>query len=290
MDLHHVSSYSEQRRGVQRPPAAREHLGAAVQVDGAARRRATGSTAPPTTRPDSRSARSCAPRSAASTRPSATRRTRSRWCRRLKARWPEVHSMLRRVRDLAVQYNNGTLSASDKTSIEQRGRRSSAPRSRASAPTRSSTASRCSPARRPSPSRSAPTTARRSPSHGAQPVRRRRRLLGRLGDLHRLLDDDAGRRSTPRSRTSPTTRATFGSVQNRHRAHAQQPRHLRGEPARPPRAASATSTWRPRWSSSRSTRSSSRPAPRCSPRRTRCRRPCSACSAASPRGQTARER
>src|ERR671930_569262 len=29
----------------------------------------------------------------------------------------EVHSMLQRVRDLAVQYNNGTLSASDKASI-----------------------------------------------------------------------------------------------------------------------------------------------------------------------------
>src|SRR5438093_1708146 len=29
----------------------------------------------------------------------------------------EVHSMLERVRDLAVQYNNGTLSTSDKTAI-----------------------------------------------------------------------------------------------------------------------------------------------------------------------------
>src|SRR5215207_1614157 len=29
----------------------------------------------------------------------------------------EVHSMLQRVRDLAVQYNNGTLSTSDKTAI-----------------------------------------------------------------------------------------------------------------------------------------------------------------------------
>src|SRR3954454_9402134 len=31
----------------------------------------------------------------------------------------EVHNMLGRVRELAVQYKNGTLSASDKTSIEQ---------------------------------------------------------------------------------------------------------------------------------------------------------------------------
>src|SRR3954463_8481523 len=29
----------------------------------------------------------------------------------------EVHSMLQRVRDLAVQYNNGTLSTADKTAI-----------------------------------------------------------------------------------------------------------------------------------------------------------------------------
>src|ERR1700755_294865 len=29
----------------------------------------------------------------------------------------EVHAMLQRVRDLAVQFNNGTLSASDKASI-----------------------------------------------------------------------------------------------------------------------------------------------------------------------------
>src|SRR5437867_5377903 len=30
----------------------------------------------------------------------------------------EVHSMLQRVRDLAVQYNNGTLSSSDQTAIQ----------------------------------------------------------------------------------------------------------------------------------------------------------------------------
>src|SRR5204863_2187889 len=30
----------------------------------------------------------------------------------------EVHSMLQRVRELAVQYNNGTLATSDKTAIE----------------------------------------------------------------------------------------------------------------------------------------------------------------------------
>ena len=72
------------------------------------------------------------------------------------------------------------------------------------------------------------------------------------------------------------------------RAHAQQPRPPTRRTCRRPRAASATSTWRPRWSTSPSTRSSSRPAPRCSPRPTRPRRPCSACFAARPRRQPGR--
>ena len=37
-------------------------------------------------------------------------RTASRWCRRRKGALNEVHSMLQRVRELAVQYKNGTLS------------------------------------------------------------------------------------------------------------------------------------------------------------------------------------
>ena len=47
-----------------------------------------------------------------------------------------------------------------------------------------------------------------------QPVRRRLELLGRLGDLHRLLDDDDGRDrlGDPERRRR---RATFGAAQNR---------------------------------------------------------------------------
>src|ERR1700755_3030302 len=65
----------------------------------------------------------------------------------------EVHSMLQRVRELAVQYSNGTLSTSDKAAItaQARPRTSTAPSS--------STAPRA-----PSRSRSAPTTTTRSPS------------------------------------------------------------------------------------------------------------------------------
>ena len=59
----------------------------------------------------------------------------------------EVHSMLQRVRDLKVQYENGTLSSDDKDAIAPRSRRSRA-RSRTSPRRRSSTASTCSTARR----------------------------------------------------------------------------------------------------------------------------------------------
>ena len=60
----------------------------------------------------------CAVRSAASPRPSATPRTPSRWCRRPRARCNEVHSMLQRVRELAVQYKNGTLSTDRPAAIQ----------------------------------------------------------------------------------------------------------------------------------------------------------------------------
>ena len=154
-----------------------------VEVDGDACRPASGSTAPPTTPPASRSARSCTARSAASTRPSATPRTPSRSCRRLKARSTEVHSMLQRVRDLAVQYNNGTLVDRDKDAITAEVAQLCAEIDRighADAVQRHPAAHR---RRRRSPSRSAPTTARRSRSRGLQLVRLGLELRGRLGDL-----------------------------------------------------------------------------------------------------------
>ena len=56
----------------------------------------------------------------------------------------EVHSMLQRVRDLKVQFDNGTLDDRRQGRDRGRGRRSSARRSRTSSTTRSSTASSCS--------------------------------------------------------------------------------------------------------------------------------------------------
>src|SRR4051794_445772 len=74
----------------------------------------------------------------------------------------EVHSMLQRVRDLKVQFANGTLDTADKDASALRCSRSPR-RSRTSSATPSSTARRCSAAPTPSRSRSAPTRARRSP-------------------------------------------------------------------------------------------------------------------------------
>ena len=71
----------------------------------------------------------------------------------------EVHSMLQRARELAVQYKNGSLSEADRPRSSPRSTSSPA-RSSGSARARNSTASNCSTPPRRSPSRSAPTTAR----------------------------------------------------------------------------------------------------------------------------------
>ena len=79
----------------------------------------------------------------------------------------EVHSMLQRVRDLTVQYKNGTLSQDDKDADHRRGRpaRAGDPRDR-----RQDRVQRQGPARRArrSTSRSAPTTARPCPPPAAR--------------------------------------------------------------------------------------------------------------------------
>ena len=76
------------------------------------------------------------------------------------------------------------------------------------------------------------------------------------------------RRSTPRSRASPTPAPTSA----RSRTGSSTPSTTSASTRRtspPPRAASATSTSPRRWSTSPSCRSSRSPAPRCSPRPTR---------------------
>ena len=137
----------------------------------------------------------------------------------------EVHSMLQRVRDLAVQYNNGTLSTLGQGRDHGRGRPALRRDRAASAPRRSSTASRCSPAPARSPSRSAPTTARRSPSP-------RVKLFGSGAgfDVDSAIFNFAGStvdagvdRRGDRERRR-TARATFGVGPEPARAHAEQPR------------------------------------------------------------------
>ena len=126
----------------------------------------------------------------------------------------EVHSMLQRVRDLKVQFGNGTLSTTTRRRSRPRSPRSrTRSRTSRSATARSSTASRSS-ARPASPSRSAPTTARPSrPTPRTSPAASRG---GGLSTITGISDAaaaaaalspgglvDASPSSTTRSRTSP---------------------------------------------------------------------------------------
>ena len=125
----------------------------------------------------------------------------------------EVHSMLQRVRELAVQYTNGTLSTSRQGGDQRRGR-SARQRDRAHRHDHQrSTASSCSTAARaPSRSRSARTTT----STITVTTDLAWRVGGRLvSTCRRDRRDWTSRRSTPRSGTSRTLRSTFGAVQNR---------------------------------------------------------------------------
>ena len=120
---------------------------------------ATASTAPPTTPPASRSARSCAARSAVSPQAQRNAQDAISLVQTAEGALNEVHSMLQRVRELAVQYKNGTLSTSDQPAIQSEVNQLSAEIERIGTERTSSTASSCSSARPTSRSRSAPTTA-----------------------------------------------------------------------------------------------------------------------------------
>ncbi len=109
----------------------------------------------------------------------------------------EVHSMLQRIRELAVQYSNGTLARATRTRSSPRST-SCSPRSPGSGRPLSSTASRCSQrGDRRSPSRSAPTTVSRSPSPRRRWARHGRRTIS-LGSSTTL-----SRRSTATSTPCP---------------------------------------------------------------------------------------
>ena len=107
-----------QHRGVQRAPAARRAPQYACSASRwRSSRPACASTAPPTTPPASRSPRRCAPRSTARRRPAATRMDGISLVQTAEGALNEMHSILQRVRELAVQYANGTLSTADQAAI-----------------------------------------------------------------------------------------------------------------------------------------------------------------------------
>ena len=128
----------------------------------------------------------------------------------------EVQSMLQRVRDLAVQYNNGTLSPSDKAAITAEVAQLCAEISRDRQP---DAVQRDRPADRRgdrSPSRSVPNdgetisvSAHRSCSAPARATQVDSAIFNFSGSTVTLPSIDAA------IRTCPTARRTFGAVQNR---------------------------------------------------------------------------
>ena len=138
----------------------------------------------------------------------------------------EVHSMLQRVRDLKVQYDNGTLSDDDKVADRGRGRPDRERGQEHRRPTRSSTATRCS---------ATPTfTFQVGANDGETITTTAASLSGTIAlgrpqrpDRHHRpptgASDGAERRRQPghlatidtRSRTCRKVRADFGAVQNR---------------------------------------------------------------------------
>ena len=189
----------------------------------------------------------------------------------------EVHAMLQRVRELAVQYKNGALSHRRTARRSSRRSRSWPPRSSASARPRSSTASSCSTTRTPCRSRSARRTATRSPSRmvtlGASGRRRRtRRSRPRAPGHHRdrrrdqrRVDParDAGRDPEPAG-AQPPGRGRLPGEPGRRREPDPRRRHGGGDGA-----------------VHEVLRSSPRPARRCSPRPTRPRRRSCRCSSST---------
>ena len=153
----------------------------------------------------------------------------------------EVHSMLQRVRDLAVQYKNGTLSAIRQGRDPVRGQQ---------------LASEIERHRRERPVQRHPAAERGHHDH--VPGRREGRarssrvttipLGGRTSpaSTYRLSSASPARhlaRSTRRSTTSRQAARAVRRGAEPARAHAEQPGHLRARTCRRPRAGSATWTW-----------------------------------------------
>ena len=180
----------------------------------------------------------------------------------------EVHSMLQRVRELAVQYKNGTLSTSDKRGDHRRGHASSR---RDRAHRHDAAVQRHQAARRHRRADHVPGRRQRRRVHHGHDLDPRRRASARsTSDLPAAGRDIADIDAAIDERVDDA-RATFGAVQNR-LEHTLNNLATYQENLMRPRAGSATWTWPRRWSSSPSTRSCSRPARACSRRPTRPRR------------------
>ena len=142
----------------------------------------------------------------------------------------EVHSMLQRVRDLKVQYNNGTLSADDKDAIAAEVSQIAHGDRRHHRPTRSSTAPPSSARRdvhvpgrrqrrRDDQHVTRPTSAARSASPAPAACRRSRRCRrdARVAAVALSSGGGVGALSTIDNaiKNVSTARANFGAVQNR---------------------------------------------------------------------------
>ena len=144
----------------------------------------------------------------------------------------EVHSMLQRVRDLKVQYDNGTLSADDKDGDRGRGRRRSPRRSRASATRRSSTA-QAALRRRPRFTFQVGANDGETIATSATDLSGRRRRHGGLSELTALADAGAADDGARHAAAS----ATLADDRRRDQERLDRPRQLRRGPE-PPRAPS----------------------------------------------------
>ena len=136
--------------------------------------------------------------------------------------------MLGRVRELAVQYKNGTLSTSDKTSIENEVTQLGNEIARIGSDTKFNGITLLS---------GTPTVTFQVGADDSQTITVAGAHLFGAGSGYSVDSAIFTAFSTATIaaidsaiQNVATARATFGAVQNRHRAHAQQPRHLRGEP------------------------------------------------------------
>ena len=137
----------------------------------------------------------------------------------------EVHSMLQRVRELAVQYGNGTLSTSDKAAITAEAAQLQSEIARIGSSADFNGIKLLD--------GSAGTITFQVGANDGDVITIATSTLS-TADRHdrRVHGRTRSRRSTPRSSNVSTMRSTFGAVQNRLEHTPEQPLHLPGEPDR----------------------------------------------------------